>query len=133
MALYRCSSGSGTAHLTETILWSNNSPSSAFANQVVSSFYNMHSYDYIGVYYRPKANTNFELMVIVPESDFENMTYSTDAVMMMSYYSGYYARAVWYVNDYDIHFSDSLQVGGSGNSNGTSVPTRIVGLKLETS
>ena len=137
MALFRYGNsnagggGGGTPVMQETQLWSNSYPGSAFGNQVINLSSSITNYDYIGIYYRPKANTpSVEYLVMVPTSDFQDMDYASDAVMLMSYYNNYYARAVWYVNNTQIHFSDSLQVSGGGNSNGTSIPTKIVGMNL---
>ena len=136
MALFRYGNsntgggGGGTPVMQETILWSNPDPSVAFPNkpQGISSIV---GYDYIGIYYRPKANTpDTEYLAIIPISDFQSMRYPYDAVMLMTYYNAYYARAVWYVSNSQVQFSDALQVSGGGTQNGVSIPTKIVGMKM---
>ena len=132
MALYRCGNvNSGDAKLEETTLWSNSYPGQQYSQNTESLSSSIADFDYIGIYYKPDYQYPTEILSITPVAQWKIMSEGSQFnVMLGSYYSGYLARAAWYVTNTSIKFSYCTKVGASGTNNYGCIPTKVVGMKV---
>lgn len=135
--LTRALNSSGGGSLTETILWTNGSPSSDFTAGTFSldTGKKFSDYDYIKfIWYNSKSDRSVENETIIPFSAFQRMDNGTTIVPFIAL--GYRAsstsrmvRMVMYESDTSIYFSATSYWNSTGSSNGNVIPYKIIGLK----
>lgn len=125
----------GGGSMTETTLWTNSDPTTAFASQTVNLSGNLSDYEYIGFECRFSTTYDNRLMTYVKASDFPDCVAETNEPMpcFFSYNSTYfYCRLIQYASD------TTVTIGGCyrGKPTGTwaaqsaaLIPLRVVGLK----
>ena len=129
----RKKSGGG---LKETVLWTNNAPTSDLDAQTVTLSDDITKYKYIAVNYNySSTNTTeqYQYQVIMPVSVFVKSVYPVQNYipqMQLGVYSSIAnVRTVMYVSATSVRFSPANNVGQTGTSNNRCIPTSIVGLK----
>ena len=117
---------------TETVLWTNNSPTSAFSAQTVTLSQSIDNFDYIKITYRGGTSNANEVHAIYPVSDIRKMSTSNLiwGAMAGVNSSDKYGRYISYVSDTQISFSTSGNMAGSGTTNVATIPTQISGISV---
>lgn len=133
MALYRTGVG-GSA--TETVLWTNGSPTSSFGEQTVQLSQSIEDFDLIKVTFKLSTTNADEGAIIVPTQTIKNSLNNTNNTFRTSIgvrLSGYnYVRPL-FINSgvYDqLGFSSARIPGNSGTSNTSATPLQVIGIKL---
>ena len=143
MALIRCSSSSGGGSgLSETVLWTNQSPTSSFAPSSATSLDTgkFSDYDYIKIIVKSDNTSSAkEFSIIWEEAEFENLKLiGTDTasgiqagmITLVTSSSGVYRwRSFKYVSDTSVLFGHSKKSDTTSNQDSYVIPYMIVGLK----
>lgn len=127
MAFYR-TGGGGSA--TETVLWTNGSPTSSFAAQTVTLSQSMENFKYLKFKAYGSVNNYLEINIIVAVDEFKHSLKSGTVVGfgICGANSGTSAnRKVWYSSDTKVEFSSAT--AGSNTYNNASIPLEIIGIK----
>ena len=127
--------GGGT--LKETTLWTNPSPSSAFAAQTVTLSQDFTTFDYVRIYWmQGSANTTDVFYIDIPSDVMvESFIQSGNPKPFISLcawrddtnYS--MARRVFYSSNTKIQFTTAILMNGTGTNNALIIPTKISGIK----
>ena len=132
--LVRMVTGGGI--LSETSLWSNNSPSTSFSSQTVSLSDDINNYSYLKFKFnRSTSDSTNNAEVIYTVDEFKKYTVATNkfngavAFFGGSGTSATYARRFWYTTDTSVSFDSMYQIGGTYSDNGAGIPTEIIGMK----
>jgi hypothetical protein len=137
MALYRC--GSGGATPTETVLWTNPSPTAAnFGKQSVTLSDDINNYDYIAVEYNYSKSSTIDTeksKSIMSVEDFKKSGQSSVprnsmAIGIINASNAGHTREVMYITDTSVQFSACYIMNGSTQANSNAVPLQIIGIKL---
>lgn len=117
--------------MSETVLWTNSSPTSGFNAQTVTLNQSINNFKYIKLTYCAGYQNSNKLEVIWPVSSVKKMK---DAELLWGAIAGVnstgkYGRYITYVSDTKLSFSNGLNYGGAGNSNAPCIPLSIKGLK----
>lgn len=140
MAEKLCSLRKKGGNLSETVLWTNASPTSAFAGQNVSLSDNVNNYKYIEIQYDVYASQNHYMSSIYKVSELLSMNtpssndnyWRTD---LSALYQNYVFTRLGYLYDNThFHFDNNLWVLSSGTvqrgtNNSSIIPIKIIGLK----
>lgn len=128
MAYIPCRIGGGGSGFTETSLWTNNAPTSGFANQTVTLSADMNNYDYLKIKYRISTTNSREKSELIPPTEFD--TTNDGRFALGGTASTNYARLLVKVSGTQITISDCKQFGGTTTTNTNLIPTSIVGCKF---
>ena len=129
--------------LDETVLWTNPSPTSAFAGQTITLSDNVDNYDYLEFEYKPANNLNttykaiFSIATIKDSVKFSGTQTSVIPACLLGSYvnSGSNAtrlgRAITMGSTNNtLTFNGCLRFGSSGEFTSYSIPIKITGIKL---
>lgn len=123
---------------TEETLWTNSSPTSAFATQTITlnSGKKFSDYQYIVFRYNATASSSVGGVVIVPSTlfatDMDGASGSKCAVALGNgSTSGYAVRYCKYISDTQTTVTKCMRTDGTSLSNTTIVPTAIDGINLK--
>lgn len=131
----RTQGGGGGGKQTETVLWTNSSPTSNFSAQNVTISDSVDNYDYIAITYRASGSVADMATVVTSVSDLKksvgnNSTNHTAVEMGAEFSSGtIISRMVSYVSSTSIGFSLGYQLNAAVSNAGWAIPTQIVGIK----
>lgn len=126
MALFRSGSGSG---LKEVVLWTNPSPTADQSATAVTLSQNYTDFDYVGIYFKLSKSETAEYMYAVSKELFGQPS-STVTSAAGSYSGSYqYVRNVTGTAPTTASIGNAWQVGGTAQSAGQSIITKITGLK----
>lgn len=137
MAFYRCGSGGTTP--TETVLWTNPSPTANFGKQSVTLSDDINNYDYIVVEYIYSRSSTIDTeksKSIMSITDFKEGGVGTSvsrtcmALGIINGSNASYTRQVWYQDDTTIQISACYAMTSTTQANGNAVPLQIIGIKL---
>ena len=129
--------GGGGGKYTETSLWTNSSPSSAFAAQTVTLSDSISNYKYVAICYKYAGTTdgvNDPMSVIVPVDKFKtslknNSTRHNILVLgVETNGNAGWTRNVFYASDTTIEFDTGYRQNAASSSGDICVPTEILGL-----
>ena len=130
MAFYR-TGGGGSA--TETVLWTNGSPTAQFAPQDVTLSDDIDNYDFLKIEFISTASTGVNGSILVDVSDFKSMTNTANvagfAFGLSSGADSLVSRKTTYVSDTKIHIGNAYSYAG-GTNNARGIPLQIIGIKL---
>lgn len=135
MAKIRAMIGSGGGSQTETLLWENQSPTSAFSSSTITLLESIASYDYLKIIYKSTASANDQFSLIVSVSDFRttlsdniNPKVRLDAKVSSS---AVYSRGFYYSSDTVINLAstNANQINGTGYSANYCIPLKVYGIK----
>ena len=124
MAFYRSGGGSDT----ETVLWTNGSPTSSFAQKTVTLSDNINNYDYIKMTFRYSTSDDTELVEIFPVENIDINTAKRSTYLGVMWYAGSWKYRNITNNYTSVEISNCVFVGGS-SSNGSIIPLQIIGIK----
>lgn len=124
MAWYKCGGGGA---LSETVLWTNPSPTSNQAASTVSLTDNISNYKYIKIYWKNVSNGTWETSALVDVEEFTKWTSTYYAIGICASRTStgtVYYRTVSYNND------NSVKISAASESRPErSIITQISGLK----
>lgn len=129
MAWYRPSGG---GELSETVLWTNSSPTSNFSSGSISLSDNISNYDSIGVYYRVSTTNDNQNEVIIKVSDFQSCAGNNYPRFTLgaSISGNTFARNIAYADDTSLTISaNASRLGYNAASAAGIIPIKVVGLK----
>ena len=133
MAFYRCSSGGGT--LTETVLWTNPSPSSSFSNQTVTLSESYTNYKYVGVKYATGTGSSAPEATMILSTEDAAKTDSSGSNNGLKgsigsrYQSNVYARIIGFMSNTSVEITAARQQGSTNSNNALIIPKTIIGIK----
>lgn len=124
----------GGGSMSETVLWSNPSPTSGFVTQAVTLSNSISNYKYIAFDSIAAAGASVDnfLRIIVSVDDVKRSLAAVGNYLV--FISGYLpssgaTRAIFYINDTSITIDRCYYVGAGGANDAYCIPIRIVGLK----
>lgn len=135
MAFYR-TGGGGSA--TETVLWTNPSPTAEFGKKSVTLSDDINNYDYIAVEYiysKSSVDETEKSKSIMSVADFKEGGIGTSvsrtcmALGIINASNSSFTRQVWYQNDTTIQISACYAMTNTTIANGNAVPLQIIGIK----
>lgn len=128
--------GGGGGKYTETVLWTNPSPSSTFAAQTVTLSDSLSNYKYIGIRFKvhnTHADTPYATGIILV-SEFMQNRKNTGAdrknilVASQNTSNATMARNAWYVSNTSVEFSAAYQLLSTNTNTNYTIPLEILGL-----
>jgi hypothetical protein len=129
----------GGGNLKETVLWTNNAPTSNFTAQNIALSDNLTNYKYLKCVYSISAATDVRGSIIVDGSEFKAMGMGADkiAYTLMANASPIYLvlrRQMYYASDTQIAFTEGSLLNYGNNTittaqNQVNIPLQIIGLK----
>lgn len=128
MALFRCGGGAGAP--TETTLWTNSAPSTAFLTTTVTLSDDITNYDYIKVVGNSSTSDTKKTYAMISVDDFLLTASTVQPIIIQGDVSTTRgARSVQYATNTTVLIDDAYAVGGSGKNNGAAIPVQIIGIK----
>lgn len=123
--------------MSETVLWTNSSPTSNFATQNVTLSESIDNYKYIKFQIRPSRTNGQgnEIGCIISVEDFKKTPYppttqyNTHLAFGARNTNVEYTRAVWYVSDTQVHIEAAWQTGTTTSSPQVLIPLEIIGMR----
>ena len=117
---------------TETRLWTNNAPTSAFAGQDVTLSEDMDNFDYLKFTYRVSTADSTAVSILVSISDIKTSTSSSNSKTWLASMASSigYGRRLWYVSNTSIHVDTAYILNNVGSDTNVVIPTSIVGCKF---
>lgn len=120
---------------TETVLWTNPSPTADFAAQTITLSDSISNYKYIGIKYCfNKTNTSIIDTAIYKTEEMRASTTDSgtdhNAIMLGLQTSNYYSfsRVVGYVSDTSIKFTTGYRLNAASSSANANIPLEILGI-----
>lgn len=134
MGLYR--SGGG-GKMTETVLWTNSSPTSNFASQTVTLSDGISNYDYLKFTYKPSTASSLSNSTIISTQDFISNCvdgakhfFATMGGYSSTSASNAHGRNAFYVSNTSLRMGSCLMFNSASSNNAYMIPLTIKGLKL---
>ena len=115
---------------TETVLWTNNSPTSSFAVQSVTISDDYTNYDYLEFYFRSTTSDDTEYRDIIPTSVLAKSTSASTCTIGNSSSSKIRSRGIYATSNTSIRISDCYPLNSTSASNTSVIPTKIVGISV---
>lgn len=115
---------------TETVLWTNNSPTSSFAVQSVTLSDDYTNYDYLEFYFRSTTSDDTEYRDIIPTSVLAKSTSASTCTIGNSSSSKIRSRGIYATSNTSIRISDCYPLNSTSASNTSVIPTKIVGISV---
>ena len=115
---------------TETVLWTNNSPTSSFAVQTVTISDDYTNYDYLEFYFRSTTSDDTEYRDIIPTSVLAKSTSASTCTIGNSSSSKIRSRGIYATSNTSIRISDCYPLNSTSASNTSVIPTKIVGISV---
>jgi hypothetical protein len=127
----------GGAALTESILWTNSSPTSSLAPKDISLNDSFLNYSYIKFSYKINTSSSEEYQVLYPADLVKKSAFVTNVpiILIGARHSTQVGvsifRPITYVSDTSLHFANATTITGSGtyNDNNYNIITQITGVK----
>lgn len=140
MAEKLCSLRKKGGKMSETVLWTNSAPTSAFSGQNVLLSDNVNNYKYIEIQFEIYASQNHYMSSIYKVSELLSMgtpasNYNYWRTDLSAIYQIYVFTRLGYLYDNThFHFDDNIWLTSSGTSqrgtnNSSIIPIKIIGLK----
>lgn len=126
--------GGGGGKYTETVLWTNPSPSSNFSAQTVTLSDSIDNYKYIKIKHKDSTTGSDILEVICSVADLKESIFNKGsvhaqlAIDMQNSGNTLRSRAVGYVSSTSIQFSACYNCNATGSDNSCAIPLEILGL-----
>lgn len=122
--------GSGSSGGTETVLWTNPSPTSTYSGDAVTLSDNMTNYTYIKIVTRKSTNDSTEHSMLIPIEDLQTMGVSFRYELPGLIVNGFgYTRGVMYLNQTTIQFGGCYSVGSTVTNHSYVIPYKVIGIK----
>lgn len=130
--------GGGGQQYTETSLWTNSSPSSAFSGQDVTLSESIDNFKYIAVKYKATTTSTSDSQmgtVIYKAEDIKKATSPSAALQPVGAFgnlnannTNYFYRYIVYKGSTTLYLSNSYSINASGNNTSLAIPLEILGL-----
>lgn len=123
--------GGGGQKYTETSLWTNPSPNSAYSGGNVTLSESMDNFKYLMFKVKVSTTANKVVSCIASVEDVKKSAIGLDnfQITVNSYVtSAYYSRSVIYSNSTTLTFRAAYQLNASGSSTAACIPLEILGL-----
>ena len=124
--------GGGGGKQTETVLWTNSSPTSNFADQNVTLSDSMSNYDYLKFTYKKATNNAASTSAVFSVSDVKNFADESlyGQIGGESATDWYMSRMIWYVSDTSVKISTAWGLNRANSANNAYIiPLSIIGIK----
>lgn len=125
----------GGGQMTETVLWTNPSPTTSFTLQTITLSENFTNYDYVRIYLKGSRTDNTECMIEVP-SDKLKAAVTSVAYRPNIYIGGYdgngtyqYVRRISYITDSSLSINSSYRINAAATNDNLFIPIKITGIK----
>ncbi len=131
MALFPCNVGGGGT-LSETVLWTNPTPTASFAARTITLSSDINNFKYLKIVHKLSTSNNTESSVMYAVDDFKNLIINVGYIFgtISGRPSGSnMARRIGYDSDTSIRFTDSSGIGVSTTDNNSLIPLAIYGMK----
>lgn len=132
MAWFKTGGGGGA--LSETVLWTNPSPTSNFATQTVTLSQSIENFDYIKFVHRISTSASNSGETIYSVSTFKTSSNSVaiqPVIAARTGGNGYPVRRIRYVSDTTVSFLSTNNAGsGASYNDAYCIPLSIIGIKL---
>lgn len=118
--------------MSETVLWTNASPTSTFNSQTVTLSDDINNYDYIKITYRASTTLTSTLSIMLSLEEWLKTTNATGVcypAIAVRINSVVYARRVSHNTDTDVIFASAIRMNASGANQDYIIPTEVIGLK----
>ena len=122
--------------MSETVLWTNSSPTSNFAAQTVNLSDDITKFDYIRVYFYSSKTSHTEASVLMLVSDFVNLgtglnkpRFSIANANNEISGTGNALRILRYISNTSLNFTEAYEAARESSSTTQVIPTKISGLK----
>ncbi len=121
---------SGNVALSETVLWTNSSPTVTFAAQDVPLSDSINNYKYLKVYSRVSTSGDNDGSMLIPLDEFQTETNNMVGWMITAKdTSAWYERIIIKVNDTTVRIAAATKRNATGIFNNNTIPIKICGLK----
>lgn len=134
MAYQKCGGGGG---MTETVLWTNSSPTSSFAEQTVTLSQDMSNFDYLKIDFSLSTSDTRQSSVIIEPSILQKNKNNVHPQIGVALYqrasssATRYVRIVFYYSDTGIRFGQVFPVNIASTAVNTNlIPTKITGINM---
>ena len=122
---------------SETVLWTNSSPSASFSSQTISLSDVASKYKYLRIYYRFYVNIYDKMYTDFSIDRTVRGTYATRDnggrfCLALYHWAGYEVCRTFYFTDYNYNqlvISNCTRIGGSATQNDSCVPLKVVGVR----
>lgn len=128
--------GGGGYTPTETTLWTNNSPTSAFTSQTLTLSDDINNYDYLKIRYAFSISVQADVNcneIIIPVSEFKKSLNPSSANAIIGICGASsttrYTRFVFYATDTSITVGSAITSGSSTTNNNAVIPLHVKGIK----
>lgn len=129
MAFIPMKSGGGGA-MSETVLWTNSSPTSSFSAQAVTLSDDMNNYTYLKVCWRMSTSDSTSMYILIPVAEFVSYTNDNNPYpAFTARITSIYVRRTYYISDTSMQIISAYQMGGTPINNNYVIPTEIYGVK----
>lgn len=131
MALFPCNVGGGGT-LSETVLWTNPSPTASFAGQTITLSSDINNFKYLKIVCKLSTSNNTESSVMYAVDDFKNLIIGVGSLCggLLGRPGGTnLARRLGYASDTSIRFMQSGGIGLDYTDNNSLIPLAIYGMK----
>lgn len=138
MALFRCGTLSQGGGLSETVVWSNPSPTSNFpasgntAPMTFNADYKISDFKYLKLIFRISTSSAEEHCIMVDADDFKTALQTSNKVVPMIAFIGSaltYGRRFFYNSDTQIDMEYCRQVSGTATARNYLIPVKVIGIK----
>ena len=130
----------GSGDMSETVLWTNPTPSSTFGDSTITLSDDINNYKYLKIVWKKSTSNAEYITTIVSVDEFKTSTNAGagSARYAFSFCSIYYKgtgstnsgiRIFYYVTDTTIKMSQALGFNGSNVDNSVDIPYQVIGLK----
>lgn len=125
----------GGSNPTETVLWTNSDPSTAFSGQTANLSQSLANFDAVKIVSIPYAGQTSSTMESIYEMEYFNKTgnhtgYYNDCALCGGYSSSHqYTRIIKKNSDTAIYFTLAYRFGWTSSDNSYIIPTQIIGIK----
>ena len=124
--------GGNGEQYTETVLWTNSSPTSSFADQTITLSDSIDNYSSLGVTFKLSTTEEMSCTIKLSVEDFKKCTNSATILNPAScakISNLAYARRFYCASDTTIYFAASYRLNTSGTNNAANIPIQIIGIK----
>ena len=116
--------------MSETVLWTNPSPTSVLADSTKMNLSeSMENFNFLKATARARTTNADTISVIMSVEDFKKTSSTNPVLMRFPIYANGYIRLLRYDNNTKINISRAFIAGGGDEDNANVIITQLVGLK----
>ena len=120
--------------MTETVLWTNPSPTSSFPNQQVTLSGNISDYKYLKFVFNLSNTSTASMSCIYDVEEFKTLTNVTNSwsratsPMRSNSNNNQFVRPMLYINDTKVDFGHGAGYNANNTQDATVIPYQIIGI-----